>query len=253
MTGDSTPELITVQARPVVVLARYRPGLDGEAAQTVHVVPHPGPVDSGAVSALCGALLACEQLEIVTPGDGMPCTVCLLIGSSSTPQPPVALPGESLPEVTGVPSEPGAAAGCYRAWGWPVTTRRDQVLLALDHDAVALLIPIDLATQVQPLLATRQCPAPVLAHPDAPQHRVFLAGEPFGAELPWPPGVQPVTGSLPLPPTVTPRGPVRWAHLPQAQPLTTCREIDLCSAVCTALRPSPVPRPPTVSGQERPS
>ncbi|MGH4019359.1 MAG: hypothetical protein ACRDT0_09015 [Pseudonocardiaceae bacterium] len=176
----------------------------------------------------------------------------VLIRSSSTLEPPVALPGESLPEVTGVPSEPGAAAGCYRAWGWPVTTRRDQVLLALDHHAVALLIPTALASQVQTMLVARQCPAPVLAHPDAPGHRVFLAGEPFGAELPWPPGVQPVGGSLSLPPTVTPRGPVCWVHLPQAHVLTTCREIDLCSAVCTALRPSPVPRPPTVSGQERP-
>ncbi|MGH4020079.1 MAG: hypothetical protein ACRDT0_12765, partial [Pseudonocardiaceae bacterium] len=70
------------------------------------------------------------------------------------------------------------------------------------------------------------------AHPDAPGHRVFLAGEPFGAELPWPPGVQPVTASLPL---------------------TTCREIDLCVAACTALRPPPAPRPPTAPGQHESS
>ncbi|MGH3994235.1 MAG: hypothetical protein ACRDSN_17455 [Pseudonocardiaceae bacterium] len=138
-----------------------------------------------------------------------------MIRSSSTLEPPVALPGESLPEVTGVPHEVGAAAGCYRAWGWPVTTRRDQVLLALDHDAVALLIPTALASQVQTMLVARQCPAPVLAHPDAPGHRVFLAGEPFGAE--------------------------------------PCREIDLCVAACTALRPPPAPRPPTAPGQHEPS
>ncbi|MGH4017948.1 MAG: hypothetical protein ACRDT0_01615, partial [Pseudonocardiaceae bacterium] len=181
-------------------------------------------------------------------------TVCLLIRSSSTLEPPVALPGESLPEVTGVPHEVGAAAGCYRAWGWPVTTRRDQVLLALDGHAVALLIPTTLATQLEAILATRHCPAPVLAHPDAPGHRVFLAGEPFGAELPWPPGVQPVTGSLPLPPTVTPHGPVRWAQPPRPDALRMqCREIDLLSAACTALRPAPVSRPPTAPGQGRPS
>jgi hypothetical protein len=252
VTGDGTPEATTVSTRPVM-LARYRPDTVGEAARTVHVVPHPGAVASGAVTALCGALLAFGQIETVIPGEGMPCILCVLLRCSSAPQPPPVLPGESRPEDTGVPSEPGAAAADYQARGWPVTTRRDQVLLTLDHQAVALLIPTDLATQVQTILAARQCPTPILAHPDAPEHRVFLAGEPFGAELPWPPGVQPVTGSLPLPPTVTPRGPLRWAHLPQAGALTTCREIDLCIAVCTALRASPVPRPPTAPGQDGPS
>ncbi|MGH3977567.1 MAG: hypothetical protein ACRDRZ_00970 [Pseudonocardiaceae bacterium] len=205
---DGAREVTTVQDR-LVVLARYRPGVAGEAARTVHVVPHPGPMDSGAVTALCGALLACEEIETVAPGDGLPCTRCLLLGSSSTPQPSPAALGESGPEVTGVSFEPVAAVGCYRAWGWPVTTRGDH------HQAVALLIPTDLASQVRPTLATRQRPAPVLAHPDAPGHRVFLAGEPFGAE--------------------------------------PCREIDLCVAACTALRPPPAPRPPTAPGQHESS
>ncbi|MGH3977966.1 MAG: hypothetical protein ACRDRZ_03020 [Pseudonocardiaceae bacterium] len=247
---DSAPQVTTVLSRPVV-LVRYRPGVAGEAARTVHVVPHPGPVVPGAVSALCGGLLTVEQVETVARGEGMPCILCLLL-CSTTSQPSPALPDELCPEAIGVSPEPVVAAGCYLSWGWPVITRRDQVLLVLDGHAVALLIPSDLASQVQPMLVARQCPAPVLAHPDAPGHRVFLAGEPFGAELPWPAGVQPVGGSLPLPPTVTPRGPVRWANLPQAHVLTTCREIDLCSAACTALRAAPVPRPPTVSGQERP-
>ncbi|MGH4022445.1 MAG: hypothetical protein ACRDT0_25045 [Pseudonocardiaceae bacterium] len=237
-----------------LVLMRSRHGVSGEAGHAVHLVLLPSGTERAVetVGTLCGALLEYNEVETVTPGVGMPCTPCLLL-CSSTPQPPPVLSGGSRPEDTGVPSEQVAAAGCYRAWGWPVTTRRDHVLLALDHHAVALLIPTNLASQVQPILATRQCPAPVLAHPDAPGHQVFLAGEPFGAPLPWPPGVQPITGSLPLPPTVTPRGPVRWANLPQSRGLTTCREIDLCVAVCTALPPTPAPRPPTASGQGRPS
>ncbi|MGH4022056.1 MAG: hypothetical protein ACRDT0_23040, partial [Pseudonocardiaceae bacterium] len=225
MIEDRESEGTMMQARPVV-LVRYRPDTAGEAARTVHMVSHAGPMTGGAVTALCGALLAVEQIETVAPGEGMPCILCVLQRCSSTPQPLAALSGRPRPEVTGVPPEPGAAAAGYRAWGWPVTTRRDHVLLALDHHAVALLLPTTLATQLEAILTTRHCPAPMLTHPDAPGHRIFLAGEPFGADLLWPPDMQPITGSLPLPPTATPRGPVRWAQPPQPEALRMqCREI----------------------------
>ncbi|MGH4021432.1 MAG: hypothetical protein ACRDT0_19820 [Pseudonocardiaceae bacterium] len=234
-SDDGAPEVTTVEARPVVVLARYRRGTAGEAARTVHVVPHP-PVASGAVAALCGALLTIEHLETVTPDDGMPCTMCLLYRSTA-PKPPEAPPRDGNVSA----AEPVAAAGYYRAWGWPVTVRRDQVLLNLDRQVVALLIPTGLATEVETILTTRRCTAPVLAHPDAPGHRVVLAGEPFWVPLPWPPEVRPTIETLPLPPTVTPRGPVTWVQLPHADSLRLCREIDIFAAVHTALRDPPPP------------
>lgn len=40
---------------------------------------------------------------------------------------------------------------------------------------------------------------------------------------------------LPLPPTVTPRGPLRWVHPPQENSLQLRREIDIAAAVRTAL------------------
>lgn len=64
-------------ARPVV-LARYRPGVVGETARTVHMVPLPTDGQAGAVGALCGAVLLRNDLETVTPGQGMPCTVCVV-------------------------------------------------------------------------------------------------------------------------------------------------------------------------------
>lgn len=225
-----------------VVLVRYLPGAVGQAARTVHLVPHPGAVaPRAAVTALCGALLICEQIETVTPGQGMPCTMCLLL-RSSTPQQLPTMPAKADDPHGDNAAAPGplAAAIGYRAWGWPVSPRRDQVMLDLDREVVALLIPTGLATDVAPILVAWRCPAPILAHPDAPDHRVVLTGEPFDAVLPWPPGVQHATGTLPLPPTVTPRGTVTWVHLP-AEPdaLRLCREIDVFAAVRTASRDLP--------------
>lgn len=234
--------MTTVDARPVVAV-RYRPDVAGEAGRTVHLVAHPGEVARGAaVSALCGALLVCEQIQTVAPGQGMPCTMCVLLGSSSTPQPLPALPAEPAGSEGGggAATAPLAAAVGYRAWGWPVGLRRDQVTLDLDRHVVALLIPTGLDIDVAAILAARGCPAPVLAHPDVSGFRVVLAGEPFDAALPWPSGVSQVTGMLPLPPTVTPCGPVTWVDLPAgAEALRLCREIDVFAAVRTALRAPP--------------
>lgn len=206
-------EMVKVTTR-TVVLVRYRPGVTGQAARTVHLVPRPGSVTHGAaVSSLCGALFTYEQIETVTPGEGMPCTMCLLLCTSSAPVRLPTLPAEpNLAGGSGVATGPLATAVGYRAWGWPVTLRRDQVTLNLDRHMLALIIPIGLASKVKTILAARRWPAPVLAHPSTPSHRVVLVGEPYGVALPWPAQVQRATGTLPLPPTVTPRGPVTWAH-----------------------------------------
>ncbi len=63
----------------------------------------------------------------------------------------------------------------------------------------------------------------------------MLAGEPAGIPLPWAPQVHTVLEMLALPPTITPRGPLTWVHLPEANPAQLCRESDLFTAVRTAL------------------
>jgi len=141
---------------------------------------------------------------------------------------------------TGVDTDPLAATTGYRAWGWPVTLRRDQISLNLDGDTVALIIPAPLATEVTTILTQRRCPVPVLAHPYAPEHRILLVAERFGVALPWPPGVHQIIGTLLLPPTVTPRGPITWAQLPDLDALRLSREIDVLAALRTVLDYPPV-------------
>lgn len=79
-----------------------------------------------------------------------------------------------------VDTDPLAAMTDYRAWGWPVTLRRNQISLNLDGDTVALIIPVLLTIEVTAILAQRRCPVPMLAHPYAPEHRTE---QPFGAAL----------------------------------------------------------------------
>ncbi len=166
-------------ARPVT-LVRYRPGVVGETARTVHLVPLPVGGPAGAVAALCGTPLRREDVEPVTPGQGMPCSVCVLSRVAGGPPPPPVTTGD-----TRVDTDPLAATAGYRAWGWPVILRRDQIRLNLDGDTVALIIPVLLAAEVTAILAMRRCPVPVLAHPYAPEHRILLVAEHFrgGAAL----------------------------------------------------------------------
>ncbi|MGH3905579.1 MAG: hypothetical protein ACRDTE_15555, partial [Pseudonocardiaceae bacterium] len=108
---------------------------------------------------------------------------------------------------------PRTAATTYLTWDWPVTLRHNQIWLDLRHEAVALIIPTLLATDVTRILHQRRCPTPVLAHPYVPEHRV-LAGEHFGVALPWPPTA-----------------------------LRLSREIDLLGALHTALANGASPQP----------
>ncbi|MGH3929342.1 MAG: hypothetical protein ACRDTF_05125, partial [Pseudonocardiaceae bacterium] len=61
-----------------VLLVRYRPGVSGTTARTIHLVPVPVQAAAAMVSALCGALLSFDDIEIVQSDEGMPCTACLL-------------------------------------------------------------------------------------------------------------------------------------------------------------------------------
>jgi hypothetical protein len=217
--------------RPVV-LVRYRPGVVGETARLVHVVVLPAQGQAGAVEALCGAALRLADMETVAPGEGMPCTVCVLHHLTHT------IPTGKRPP--GGPDTAGAAGlvaggACYQGWGWPVMLHRDQVRLSLHGDVSAVAIPLWLCTEVLEVLTRRRCAPPVLAHPYAPGHRIVLTGERYGVRLPWPAQVHGITGVLLLPPTVTPRGPITWARVPREDSLLLCREIDLFGALRTAL------------------
>lgn len=228
---DTTVPPDAVRAARPIVLLRACPGLTAESPLVVHLAPVPSD-GVGVVTALCGALLGIEDCDAVTPGEGMPCDGCLASHLSGPPPPE---PVESV-------MNPRTAALGYRTWGWPVILRGDQLWLALDRDAVALLIPTPLATGVTELLTRRRCPAPVLAHPYTPDHQVLLAGERYGVALPWPPGVHRITGTVLLPPSVTSRGPLTWINPPGPDTLRLCREIDIATAL-RALREPPTTGP----------
>lgn len=189
---------------------------EGRPERVVHVAPLPIGVGlAGLVGTLCGALLRFDQVEAVAPGVGVGCTRCLLHSVNTPP----------TPTPTG-----------YQEWGWPVVVFGEQVLLILGVEARALMLPTGMADAVTTILASRDRPAAVLDHPCAPEHWLVLVGEPFGAALPWPDGVHTISGAVPLPPTVTAFGSVRWLQPPHDPDLATCREIDVFAAVRTALR-----------------
>lgn len=234
--SSADPAVMT--SAPPVALLRYRAGVAGETARIVHLVPLPPGGQMGAAGvALCGALLCPDEVETVTPGHGMPCSLCVISQVSAGPPPsPADIPATAPPaDAISSDSGPLAAALYYRVWGWPVTLRGDQVWLSLDRDTVAVIIPMPLAGQVTAVLSQRRCPPPALVHPDTPDHRVVLAGQPYGVTLPWPPGVHRADGAVPLPPTMTARGPITWVHPPEADALRLCREVDVFAALRTAL------------------
>lgn len=203
-TREDLPDLST----RVLSLMRLRPGVCGEAGRSVHLVSVPRDAEeSGVMGALCGVSLVADQIETVAPRVGMPCARCLLHRDSTA----------------------------YRRWGWPVTVRGNQVLLTLGFEASALVLPDGLAEAVTAVLTGRDHPTPALVNPGAPQDWVLVVGEPYGIALPWPPTVRPLTGTLPLPPSITSLGPIVWRRAPATPELAECREIDLFSAVRTVL------------------
>ncbi|MGH3697491.1 MAG: hypothetical protein ACRDRX_26505 [Pseudonocardiaceae bacterium] len=216
--------------RPLMLL-RYRSGLASQSARTVHLALLPTG-GASEIRTLCGVLLPSDHVETLSPGEGMPCTGCLL-----SPRLPGDTPGSLRPQDdTDLP--PQVLATRYQAWGWPVTLRGDHMWLSLGQDTVAVMIPVSLAVEVTAVLRQRRCPPPVLAHPDVPEHQVLLAGERYGIELPWPPGVHRVSETLSLPPTVTAHGPITWVHPPEPDALQLCREVDIVTALRTVLRDS---------------
>lgn len=219
-----------------VLAARYRPGVDTQATHPVHLIALPVSAAVGAVGALCGTLLSPQKLETVEPGQGKPCSMCVLRHAATTQPSTTELPTEAaMRQRARLATHPDETTA-YRGPDWPVHLQGDQVVLPLGHCATALVMPMDLAETIMPILTVLDRPAPVLLHPDAPGCGVVIAGEPYGVPLPWPEAVQVVTGMLVLPPSRTPRGPVHWYRQAPTQPLGICREIDIFAAIRTAGR-----------------
>lgn len=102
--------------------------------------------------------------------------------------------------------------------GWPVRAEGQAVLLAMTCGLTALAIPRASAAEVTPLLKLRDSAGPVLALPLDTVQWVFLAEgnglvpaqehAPLGGRYLRPPT------QIPLPPSVTPHGPVKWVIAP---------------------------------------
>ena len=226
-SADIAPPLLQPAVQSLM-LVRYRPGVAGQTSRAVHLVPMPDAHVAGTVGTLCGALLSVEKIEALSPGQGMPCTMCALHQINA----PAAEPPAGSPDNEGTRLINGDV---YQAWGWPVIQHRDQIRLSLDCDVSAIEVPVLLSAELTQILTERHCAPAVLARPYAPEHHLILTGERFGVALPWPPGVQQVTGDVILPPTMTPRGPITWVQPPHQNLLHFSREIDVFSALHTVL------------------
>jgi hypothetical protein len=206
----------------------------GETARVVHVVPLSTDAYAGAVGAVCGAGLPLEDIETVTPGQGMPCIVCVITHATRTPpneEPPMDGPDNA--------ATAGLAIGgvCYQQWDWPVTVHRDQVRLSLDRDVSALAIPIPLCTEVTNVLAARHCSPAVLAHPHTPDHHLQITGERYGVALPRCTRSSVYCCSRPPSPHAG-RSP---GHGPRGRSPCGCAAKSICLPRCTARYSMPYP------------
>ncbi|HXT44782.1 MAG TPA: hypothetical protein VN748_11820 [Pseudonocardiaceae bacterium] len=222
-----------------VLLVRHRAGIISQASRTVHLVRMPTGCETGVAAALCGGLLCREDMEVVEPGQGVPCQVCLMNQTSALTAgvvPDAVVPAQEQSFVADFNGNAGFPGGpAYQAWGWPVSAHRGLIQLRLDCDASAIAIPIPISAEVTQVLTTRHCVPAVLAHPYAPEHHMVLTGERFGATLPWPSGVYEVTGAVMLPPTKTLYGRITWVQPPSQDSLRLSREIDVFGALRTVL------------------
>jgi hypothetical protein len=229
-----------VMADQSMMLVRYRAGVTGQTARTVHLVSLRDRCEAGVVGTLCGSLMSLEAIEVVTPGRGMPCSACVIHHVSAMP--PAAEQRQPLvdrPDRWGSGGASQLGLATYEAWGWPVTQHRDQIRLSLECEASAIAIPVRVSAELIQILAARHCAPAVLAHPDVPEHHIVLAGERYGVRLPWPSGAHQVAGALMLPPTMAPRGPITWIQPPYRDSLRLSREIDVFGSLRAVLRDTP--------------
>jgi hypothetical protein len=174
-----------------------------------------------------------DSIETVTPGEGGWCTLCFIVHVTGGPPPPDPVGSSTLEQRL-------AGIATYRTLGWPLLLHGEDVSLALRPlNAVALVIPAILGTEVTELLVQRRCSPSVLVHPALPAHRIILASDPYPVPLGWPTAVHQITATLPLPPTMTTHGPVLWLRAPEPNGQRLCREFDVFAALHTASREPP--------------
>lgn len=218
-----------------VVLASDHAAAAGDDARVVHLLALPfegeGEGEGGAASAMCGQQIPADRIETTVPEKvGCWCQTCLIVHTTGDPPAPAA---------TSATSAEGRASAVtdYRKLGWPLLLHDEGVYLALQSlDAVALVLPALLSTEVTDILVRRRCAPAVLVHPQLPAHRVILASDPYSVPLGWPTGVHRIDDALMLPPTLTARGPALWVRPPEPTAPRLCREFDVFAALHTALQ-----------------
>ncbi|HEU0090163.1 MAG TPA: hypothetical protein VFQ77_21330 [Pseudonocardiaceae bacterium] len=103
--------------------------------------------------------------------------------------------------------------------GWPITIDADLVTLLAGDVVCSADLPIGLACEVQATLQLRMLDGPVILVPGR-QHRWMLLAKPSeDARVPSRPvpgvDLRVITeGAIPLPPSSTPHGPLRWVIPP---------------------------------------
>lgn len=136
----------------------------------------------------------------------------------------------------------GAAHGEYRdTLGWSTMLRPCSVELALDGSIGAVAMRAGIGGQVASILCTSETCGPVIAVPGAPPSWVFLVVvEPGERDAPVPAYTRLLAQdqSLPLPPSWTPGGQIRWV----IRPKLVSGRLPSLSTVFNAIRTVAYPR-----------
>lgn len=113
--------------------------------------------------------------------------------------------------------------------GWTTKVHGSELVLELDNDIWGLQIPNDIATQLLTELAGRRLSCPVVDIPGRWKVVLVEPADGVGSTPSLPESVSRIPSGawVPLPPTVTPRGPVRWmsGHEPHGVPRPSARMI----------------------------
>jgi hypothetical protein len=128
--------------------------------------------------------------------------------------------------------------------GWSITAGTDDVTLPAGETVCSADLPVGLASEVQATLQRRMLDGPVVLVPGR-QHRWMLLATPL-PKGPLPARVVPgidlrliTEGPIALPPSTTPRGPLRWV----VPPSLSCPRLPPLSAIIAATRRAVSVRP----------
>lgn len=114
--------------------------------------------------------------------------------------------------------------------GWTTTVDGNQLTLELDDYTWGIQLPTSLAEDLVTALHAMHLSCPVIALPDRQNPRSVVLLEPDERPESVPPfptlaSMLPAGHRVPLPPSITARGPVRWLHEPNGIARPTVRVI----------------------------